>query len=423
MKKFTIISLVVMLSAINLFAQKALDGIKYRRSSLYTILMESDKFPMKDTVIKAYYKAPFPDKYNNHNLEVKSFNPKDYPITNEERTEAGIKKVRTKKDSVGSEKLKDMPLISDKFLKEKKIANELVAKWFNRQEDGSFDMSLISERGFYNATDLEASIANKTARGMASLADAGEELIGNTFVIISRLNFVSNECAALVIRESAYIAADQIPNIIGSMAAKKVADKIYKKTKEGYSVWTTSRLYQLKWNDSIAAVFYNDYWMDKASINLDKKNNFDNSDLFELVFIGEQKATSLVTFSLKGRTEEQIIELSTIRNIDKVYSKLQKEYDVFKTKTPLYSGNPITAKIGMKEGLLGKEKFEVLEQTIDSETGKTTYIRKGIITVDKKMIWDNRYNANEDNTEQKIDVTTFKGAKNYYPGMLIRQIK
>jgi hypothetical protein len=84
----------------------------------------------------------------------------------------------------------------------------------------------------------------------------------------------------------------------------------------------------------------------------------------------------------------------------------------------------------MKEGLEGGEKFEVLEQTLDPKTGRTVYEKRGTIKVEKDMIWDNRFNAGEavEATEGAtpapvIDRTTFSGGKNYYSGMLIRQLK
>jgi hypothetical protein len=121
--------------------------------------------------------------------------------------------------------------------------------------------------------------------------------------------------------------------------------------------------------------------------------------------------------------------LATIRSVDAVYVKLQKQYDVFKTKTPLFTGYPITAKIGLKEGLENNDKYEVLEQVQD-EKGLTKYVRKGIVTVDGKQIWDNRFSAGEEldakakaSTGIALDRTFFRGTENYYPGMLIRQIK
>jgi len=146
-------------------------------------------------------------------------------------------------------------------------------------------------------------------------------------------------------------------------------------------------------------------------------------------FIGKETAQSLVMFNLKEkRTEEQIVSLATVRNVNAVYSKLQKKYDVFKAKTPLLTAQPtITASIGMKEGLKGGEQFEVLEQSIDAKTGLTTYKSKGKITVEKDKVWDNRHNAGEDSAEENpaaaLKVTTFKGGKKFYPGILIRQVK
>jgi hypothetical protein len=176
-------------------------------------------------------------------------------------------------------------------------------------------------------------------------------------------------------------------------------------------------------------------YFEKGGLDNKKKEAFDNSELFKLVFVGDERASGLVTFSLgEKRTEEQIITLSTKRIIDKVYAKLQKKYDVFKTKTPLYTGYPITAKIGMKEGLEGGEKFDVLEQNIDPKTGVATYISVGTIKVDKNLIWDNTIKDGEaapiveavaEGKEAKpiIDRTTFDGGKKFYSGLLIKQIK
>lgn len=413
--------------------------VKYRRSSLHTMIVESDKFPYKENVIKSFYEAPFPDKYNDHNIGTKSFDPANYPLTAAEK--ATIYKPQSKAGALASNAAdvtvdsanRELSFKIQKYLNETKVANQLVAKWFNRKEDGTFDMALIGERGSYNATDMEANIAKGAARGTAALADAGIELIGNTFVVVSRFNFVSNEVAAAVIRDAAMIAANKLSVPALQTAAVKAANEAYDKAKEGYSVWATSFLYKLVWNDSIEAVFYNDLWMDKSKVDATRKTAFDNTDLFQLEFVGDEKASSLVTFSAKEkRTEEQVVGVGTVRAIDAVYAKLQKKYDVFKPKIPMFTGVPITAKIGMKEGLEGDEKFEVFEQTIDPKTGLTVYVSKGTITVDKDLIWDNRFNAGEEpvvegatgpDPKVALGFTTFKGGKKFYPGMLIKQTK
>ena len=212
----------------------------------------------------------------------------------------------------------------------------------------------------------------------------------------------------------------------------KVASVGVKVAAKGYVVQTTSYLYKLSWNDSIAAVFYQNYWMDDKSIDPKKKEAFDTTHLITLDLIGTEKAWSDVQSSIfSKRSEAELVRIATVNAIDAVIAKLQKKYDVFKTKTPLYTADPLTAKIGLKESLEKGDKFEVLEQELDEKTGKTKYVRQGVIKVDGAQIWDNRYMAAElaaDTTKNastlpKIDRTLFKGGNKYEPGMLIRQIQ
>ena len=442
MKKTITLLGALLYAALTITAQEKPVDVKYRRSSLHTMVIESDKFPRKETVLKAFNDAPFPDKYNEHTIGEKSFNPINYSLTADEK--ALIYKpskmgkflaaaAEIKIDSVA----KELPYRIQKYLSKEKIANKLVAKWFNRQADGSFDWNLVADRGVFNASFLETKSAQSSSDGQALLKTAGFELIGNTFVVINKFNFYANEPVAAVVRDVA--KAELAKSMAGKPQmlidkANKGIDAVYEKTNEGYSIFATSYLYKLVWNDTISNIFFTDMYMEKGSLDAKKKDVFDKSDLFKLEFVGDETASGLITFSLKEkRTEEQIITLSTKRIIDNVYAKLQKKYDVFKTKTPLYTGYPITAKIGKKEGLEGGEKFEVLEQNIDPKTGVAKYKSIGTIKVDKDLIWDNTYNDGEapvaepvaEGKEAKpvIDRTTFDGGKKFYSGLLIKQIK
>lgn len=413
LKKAVFAMLVIASSTSFAQSNKDVKDAKYRRSSLHTILIESENFPKKDQVIGAYYNAPFPDKYDNHTIGEKSFDPKKYGLT----------------DDSSDEKM--IPVIN-KYFSDNKIANKLVAKWFNRKTNGMFDISLVSERGLINASFTDIKTAEASSEGKALLQSAGLELIGNTFVVVSKMKFIENEPVARAAREAAYVAANKLSMAMLRSKAIDVADKGYERAKEGYSVWTTSYLYKLKWDDDTSNTFYQDYWIDSSTTGnvAEKKAKFDKSDLFQLELIGSESSTSVVTFSLNGkRTENEIINLAVTRNIDNVYAKLQKKYDVFKTKVPLFTGNPITAKIGIKEGLEAGDKFEVLEANMDPKTGIIEYKKKGIIKVEKNKIWDNRYSGgmpllDDDGNEIKstIDATTFDGGSKYYPGMLIRQV-
>lgn len=392
--------------------------VKYRRGSLHTMIIEDDNLPKKDLILTTFKEAEFPEKYNNHTVGAKSFNIKNYQdVINES------KDGKKAKD-------KDFSVAISQYFKDTKLANKMIAMWFNRSKEGAFDMSLIQERGAYDASSQAADMALSTERGLDMLKDAGIELINNTFVVVNYSKFVSNEDAAKITYDIAKDASGKLPGALQE-AALDIAKKAYEKARQGYSIWTTAYLYQMEWNDSIEAVFYMDMWMDSTSIDSTKKVIFDTTDLFQLKLLGYEKTSALISgLGSNAESEEMIIKNATLKSINSVYNKLQRKFEPFRTKTPLVSVDPLGAKIGLKEDLEGGDKYEVLEQQFDTE-GKITYKRKGIIRVDKNNIWDNRYNIGEEPLdengnpiipENNIEFTHFKGGKGYYPGMLIRQI-
>ena len=408
MRKITLIT-GLMIIPILILAQNNQTETIYRRSSLYTLMIHEPSRQYADVISGTFLGSPIPDKFNDHNLANRAI-------------ENGIPPGIISKE----DKIKAQQENITNFLSENKIAKELVAKWFNRSSKGNFKMDLIAERGSYNASEMDVKIAMSSERGLALLADAGEELIKNTFVVVNDFNYISKEELADKSKQVLSLAKD-----VGSLFNKEVKtetlDLGLTVAGKGYVVITTAYLYQLVWNDSVAAVFYNDYWMDETSFNKSRKNDFDNSDIFQLRLVGYEVAwADLQSTIFTTKTEEELISIATIRAIDHVIAKLQKKYEVFRTKTPLYSTDPLAAKIGLKEGLEKGDKFEVLEQVMDKK-GKTSYKRRGVIKVEKDHIWDNRFMAAEehqltDNLIPAEDYTIFKGDSKFYVGWLIRQI-
>jgi len=151
--------------------------------------------------------------------------------------------------------------------------------------------------------------------------------------------------------------------------------------------------------------------------------------LFKLKYIGSENAWADVqSTTLSTVSENDLIKRATIRSIDNVIAKLQREYETFRTKSPLVTTTPnLTAEIGLKEGVEPGDKFEVLEKIQNAETGIISYNRVGVIKATKGQIWDNRFAADEEQTEngevQTIKATQFSGGNSkMVPGMLIRQI-
>ena len=211
---------------------------------------------------------------------------------------------------------------------------------------------------------------------------------------------------------------------LGKMKGLNQVTKLSNSVVQGYAVFATTYLYRLNWNDSTANVFYGQYWTNKNAINEERVQAFVADELFALDFIGKQSSFEVVPSVFQTKSYPELIEIATIKATDKSMAKLQRKYPEFQTKTPLYSTNPLTAKIGKKEGVNGKAKFEVLEQVIDKE-GRTQYKKRAEIKVDPDKIWDNTYLAGEEGEmEVTIEATHFTGkADKLYSGMLIRQIK
>ena len=389
------------------YSQNDTKTAEYRRSSLYTLMVTDSTRNFSQHIQKTFVDSKIPEKFNNHIVSERSI-PKLY---NDTLSKANLKEAQ--KNAISE------------YLYTHDIAKSMISKWFNRSEQGGFNMDLISERGFYSATDLDVKIAKNTERGTAMLADAGEELIKNTFVIVNNFKYTDKEEVAKKAK-GLLSSISSVASLAGAgdvaIASETVGEGVGVLGK-GYVIKTDALLFRLKWNDEVANIFYNDYWTEDDQIDEEKVKAFNESTVFELEYIGTQMAwADLQSTSYTQQTDEELITVATIKASDAVTAKLQREYEVFRTKTPLMSTDPLSAKIGLKEGLEKGDKYEVLEQVLNKE-GKTEYKRVGVIKVDKNQIWDNRFNADEENTDTTLEYTVFSGKKNkYYAGMLIRQI-
>lgn len=328
-------------------------------------MVQDPSQPYYDVIKNTFNSAPVPDKFNDHNLNVRFLNPDSIIINKNESVQkpaAEFMKLFKKElvhnlsggviDTTTS-KEKDLPEKVNHFLAANDIAKAMVAKWFNRNKNGHFNMELIADRGQYNASDMDVKVANSSARGKALLSDAGEELIGNTFILVSYFKYVSKEEIANKTNKVLSVTGNYLSNVSAAAeVATSVTSAAVTIAGKGYVVKTTSYLYQLNWNDSIASVFYNDYWVDKNSPDESRIKAFENSKLFNLKYIGSDVAWADLQSSIfTKKSEEDLISVATVKAVDAVIAKLQRNHEVFRTKTPLYSTEPLAAKIGLKEGL------------------------------------------------------------------------
>ena len=380
----------------------------YRRSSIYSLLINHTEQQFANEIKEAFLQIPVPDKFNDHNLSVKVLN-----------MDAKLKKA-------GSEK--ENPVITE-FLENNHVASRLVGRWFNRDFfTGQCDMELVKERGLYNANEFDKQLAKRSARGMAMLQDAGEELIGNTFVLVNDIRYVDKNKgaktgAAIVKGLGSLFAAFTGVNAVDDLA-DKVGDMV--ETIKGFSVKINTFLYQLEWTDDQAAVFYKEQYA--SSPDEMKRKNFDAARAnYRLKYVGKVESSGGTTSFLGINEDEPVVMVRKAcqRAIDDNIVDLQRNYEEFRTKTPLVSIEPLTAYIGMKEGVSSKSKYEVLE-VVEMENGSHKYNRVGVIEPIDGLIWDNRFMAEEEGAVgATLGCTTFRkvSGKDFVKGMLIREMK
>ena len=223
---------------------------------------------------------------------------------------------------------------------------------------------------------------------------------------------------------------DDTEAIAGAIAGSAALGSIIADNLAGFKVKVTTHLYQLVWNDSIANLFYSDYWVDEntpEAERLRRKALFEQSDLFTLKYLGKYKVKSEKTVMKGVHSNEDIIRKVCARAMDRNIVGLQKKFEAFKVKTPVIAveNGKVVAKVGKKEGLKPSTKFEVL-QPVEREDGRMFYRRVGVVKPQKGQIWDNRYMAFEEQSDgSDLTATTFRtiSGVGFVPGMLIRQLK
>lgn len=396
----------VMLSY-NGYAQNNKEVDEYRRSSIYTILINHEEQKFATEIKNAFVSLPVPDKYNDHNLSVKVL------------TMSG--KLKDAKSDDENEEITE-------FLNNNKVASRLVGKWFNRDIfTGECNSDLVKERGLYDANTYDVIMAEKSARSMALLQDSGEELIGNTFVLVNDIRYVDKEKTGKAIGGALRILG-ALASIASGVDVTDLTDNLgsMMETLKGFKVKVNTFLYQLVWDEETMMDFYTTMYSNGP--DSEKVKVFENRrGDFKLKYVGkvESKGGDVSFMGVNLDEPINMVRKACQRALDENIADLQQDFEAFRTNTPLISVEPLKAHVGLKENVTPGSRFEVL-QAMEDETGKRTYKRVGVITPEKDQIWDNRYMALEEGAANaSIGATTFKKVSGgpFYQGMLIREIK
>ena len=401
MKKNILLLFLAVLSVCNLFAADLeVKDQHYRRISLCSMLVKHSEDKFAKEIEEHFLVIPISEQYNDHNLSVRVVSV--------------------------DKKGKYTPNIHN-FVEANEIASRLVAKWFNRNIlTGECDVDLVKERGLYDASAFDIELSKRSQRGMAMLADAGEDLIGRTYLLVNEIVYIDKGkrsrtwgavlgALTAVAGAAAGVDTSDLADLTESMISSI----------KGFKVKINTRLYRLNWSEENQMFFYSECYSEGK--DLAKMENFEKGrGKFSMTYVGDVTSKGSTT-SFLGINEDQpelMIRKACQRAIDENVADLQKAYDEFRIKTPIVSVEPtITAKIGLKEGIDKDSRFEVLEA--EEKDGRIVYKRVGVVKPIPTKIWDNRFMATEEGAYgAEFGATTFvkESGRDFYPGLLLRQI-
>lgn len=376
MKKYIIVAAALVMAALSVNAKKYENvDTKYCRSSIYSVLLNHTEQKFGKEIKEQFLNIPTPDQYYNHDLNVKVIN-----VSN--NSDQFLDSIKT-------------------FIEANKIASRMVAKWFDRNQlTGECSMDMVKERGIYNASELDKELAARSPRGVAMLADAGEQLIGKSFLLVNEIKYGDKAKTSAAIGTGLKIFGAIAGSFIPGMSAlgdimDNVGDMV--STIKGFKVKIKTHLFQLKWNDDIATIFYRDCYASEP--DPDKRKAFeDMRGQFELEYVGCVESSGSTT-SFMGINEEEpllMVRKACQRAIDDNVADLQTKYDQFRVSAPVVEsdGKIVMAQIGMKEGVKADNKYEVLEA--EEKDGRIIYKRVAVVKAVANKIWDNRFMAAEE---------------------------
>lgn len=318
----------------------------YYRNSLTVIFVDNAGEKNWAAVKEKIPEMQFSDKFDNHNLET-LFLRRGLRVESEQTSEV-------------AETFRNELIRED-------IARKVIAKWYNRQEDGSMDMELVHHRGRFAATDADFVVASSTTRGEAALQDLGNKLVNKSFVLILNLS-----------------------DILSMDVPKNEELKGWKADVKGY-------LYRIDFDDEVRHAFYETWIYDDDSpkekerkraafMELDIPLNFVTSVSVSI------NSTQTRRFGTKSQ-EELLVELLD-KSLQETIYNLEREVDEFKVVTHLYGRRPLRAKIGLKEGLRTDIRFFVYEHVYNQRTNSVRAVRRGVIRAGARSdIHDNRHEA------------------------------
>jgi len=369
-KKFLILIAFFIVSKGFLFAQTD-DAAKitkleenYDRSGLTYLLLNFNNDRYADYLRNASAKIVVPSKFDNNILSETYISGSYY------RDE----------HSQGVSNLSDTKSKIQEKLIESRLNYKLLEFWWGIHADGSYTANTIQERGIYNATDFDVSKADGSKIGRAQLGDAGEQLIGNSYIFVYDIKGIKTMTEIYDAQDAAAKAKAE---------KDKTEFKPVNRTKNGFKGEIVAYLYRLAYNDTIQAYFFESF-SDESTIDIDKFNTIYNNVSQPIKYVSYTTASAEGTQMNANpiqKTTQELFDKLVNDGISSAISSFEQSLEQFRVKTPIVNASPIKAKVGIKEGITTDRRFFVWEY-IEKSNGETDAKRAGIVR--SRYVHDNR---------------------------------
>lgn len=285
-------------------------------------------------------------------------------------------------------------------------SNPVIAKWWNRDEEGNFNFLYVAERGQYTATDADAMISRSSNTDRIEML--GEQLIDKSYILIYEI--------------TEFYTMEDYYNRIDAQNRKNTNYTPVKRTDEGFITSYNVYAYKVSFNDSVSANFYSEYWVDKKNHDNQKVAKWASATFpvnYAAMASGTVRSTqpkdpkNVVYLTKKKKTGNELIEDMPFEIQSNAIFELSKKIEDFRLKVTVYKTYPVKAKLGTKEGLYMDQRFYVYEIELEKNGNKKTN-RMGIVRA--KLISDNKKIATGESKPSEFQQVN---GKTLYEGMFM----
>lgn len=336
------IFLIFLLTFTGFFAQSSSD--QYNRLSISTLLFEQEG-AYKNNIQKAYQNLVLSSKVNAHALEVSTL----------------------------------AQIQSEEEITLQKLAKQMISTWFARTAEGTFSTDLITERGQYNASELDMMRTKMAQRGLSFLDQNALDMIHLTYLTTLKFSDIRSW-------KEVYDTQDaQQKKIMGEEFVP------VERTKNGFLAKATVLFYQLDFSAETQSYFYNYCWInpkDDENTKAEKIRNFDNYAfkihlVQEFSFDVQADQRNPKYNILPQRSDETLWNELVQFSYNKAFAQMEKKDPNFEVRTEVYRTAPIRARIGKKEALYTDSRYFIYERV--EKNGKIQEQRRAVVRA-KKVI-------------------------------------